>query len=93
VVSIPADMNTFAIRSIEQLEDLHDDTEEFIKSLPRKHQLEARNIIARHKALATIEPLEHEPESTTDSNTALEANEPPANKGINYNYLINNFSL
>lgn len=88
VVSIPADMATFATRSKEQIETLHDNTESFIKSLPRKYQLEARNIIARHKALAETEPLE----PAAQSNTALTiADEPPIEKrGMDYNYLINN---
>jgi HK97 family phage prohead protease len=84
VVSIPADMNTFAIRSKEEIETLHDDTENFIKILPRKYQLEARNIIARHKALSNVEPFEQ-------SERTLNDDEPHEKAGIPYNYLITNF--
>jgi HK97 family phage prohead protease len=55
-VSIPVDMDTYTIRSIESLNDLNDDTEDFIMSLPRKIQIEARNLFARHKSLVDIEP-------------------------------------
>lgn len=85
VVSIPSDMATFAIRSKEQLEELHDDTEDFIKSLPRKNQLEARQIFARHRSLAKIEPLEQR-------QTALDDHE-PVETGIDYDFLKNNFKL
>lgn len=86
IVTIPADMNTFAIRSAEQIENLHDDTEDFIKSLPRKNQLEARNIFARHKALVNVEPLNQD-------ETALNTDEPHEKDGIDYNFLKSNFSL
>lgn len=82
VVSIPSDMETYALRSAEDLEDLADDTEEFIKSLPRKSQLEARQLFARHKPLINNEPFEQR-------NKTLETNE-PAESGIDYNYLLTN---
>ena len=83
VVSIPSDMSTFAIRSKEQLEDLHDDTEDFIKALPRAKQLEARQIFARHKALTNTLPLEQR-------NTAQVIDEPPIAPAMDYTYLLNN---
>lgn len=83
VVSIPADMNTFAIRSKENLEELHDDTEDFIKALPRAKQLEARQIFARHKALTNTLPLEQR-------NKAQDINEPLIAPAIDWNYLLNN---
>lgn len=85
VVSIPADMNSYAMRSKESIEELHDDTEDFIKTLPRKQQLEARHIFARHKTLLNVEPLEQR-------NKALETEE-PLKSGIDYNYLLNNLNL
>lgn len=85
LVSIPADMNTYAIRSKEQLEELHDDTEDFIKSLPRKQQLEARQIFARHKSLVNIEPLEQRAK-------ALKEKE-PTETGLDYNYLLTNLKF
>lgn len=85
VVGIPADMNTYAIRSKEQLELLHDETEDFIKTLPRINQLEARQLFARHKSLINITPLEQRqkaPDVTA-----------PVETGLDFNYLINNFKL
>ena len=62
VVTIGANAETYALRSREQLEAelaiLQDDTEDFIKSIPRKQQLELRQIIARHISLAKMEPQE-----------------------------------
>lgn len=85
VVSIPADMGTFAMRSKEQLEDLYDDTEDFIKSLPRKQQLEARQIFARHKSLINVAPLELRGQAPdTDA---------PVETGIDYDYLLNHFKI
>ena len=82
VVTIGADSETYAIRSKENIEYLHDETQMFIKSLPRNLQLEARNLFTRHKSLMQMEPLEQR-------NKALDEIKPPAN-GIDYNYLINN---
>jgi HK97 family phage prohead protease len=85
VVGIPADMNTYAIRSKENIELLHDDTEDFIQTLPRKFQLEARQIFARHKTLLNGEP----PEQRTK---ALEPQK-PLTVGIDYNYLLNKLNF
>lgn len=82
VASIPVDQNSFTLRSLEGLSDLNDDTEYFIKQLPRKSQFEARQLFARHKSLINLEPLEQRKK-------ALESNEPTKN-GIDYNYLIKN---
>jgi len=83
VVGIPADMNTFAIRSKENIELLHDDTEDFIMGLPRAKQLEAREIFARHKTLLNIGPDEQR-KKTLDVK--------PDEIGIDYNYLLNNLT-
>lgn len=76
-VAIPSDMETFRMRSLKPLE-MWDLTEDFIKSLPRKNQLEARHIFAQYKALEVEEPpkAHHEPE--------------PPKVAIDYSYLINN---
>lgn len=84
VVSIPADMNTYAIRSKENIELLHDDTEDFIMSLPRSKQMEARQIFARHKTLL-IQPDEQR-------NIPLEQKPDETRVLIDYNYLINNLN-
>lgn len=89
VVTIGSVPGTKFIRSIEQLdaetEDLHYDTDEFIKSIPRKQQLELRQLISRHISLAKIQPdeLRHKP---------LEEGKPDE-AGIDYQYLITNFKL
>lgn len=86
VVSIPADMGTYAMRSMEEEEDLYDDTEEFIKTLPRKFQLEARQLFSRHKSLANLEPLEQR-------QRALQQGDKPTPDVIDYNFLIQNFKI
>ncbi len=55
IVTIAANRETYALRSKENLELLHDDTQDFITSLPRSKQLEARQIFARHKELIVRE--------------------------------------
>ena len=80
-VSLAADPNTYAMRSKEAWEDLTDEIDDFIKSLPRRDQLEARTLFKRHKALIESEP-------PTDGN-ALRNRKP--NKGVDYNYLLKNF--
>lgn len=84
VATIGSQSETFAFRSKENIEYLHDETQMFIKSLPRSLQLEARNLFTRHKSLMQVEPLEQR-------DIALNQNEPPAKLGIDYNYLLNNF--
>lgn len=60
VVAIPSGIGTYTIRSKEAVDELSDETDEFIKTLPRKYQLEARHIFARHKSLILSEPLDQE---------------------------------
>jgi|SRR5581483_4333216 len=88
-VTIGANTETYAIRSAQDLsqakEDLHDETEDFIRSIPRKQQLELRQLIARHISLAKVEPDELR-QKTLD-------NSEPMKDGIDYKYLLNNFSL
>lgn len=79
--AIPSDMKTFAIRSMDA-EDLYELTEDFIKSLPRKNQLEARRIFAYHKSQMEIEAQQERAE-------ALQQQEPIEKRSIDYNYLIN----
>jgi len=82
IVTIGADSETYAMRSKESIELLHDDTEDFIQSLPRSKQLEARHIFSRHKTLLNIEPGEHR-------NNTLNGQKPDAT-GLNFNYLTQN---
>lgn len=80
--AIPSDLGTFAIRSLGN-EDIFELTEDFIKTLPRQNQLEARRIFAIHKSLN--ESMAHE-EKLND----LQNEQPIEKRGINYQYLINN---
>lgn len=82
VVTIGSEVNTYVIRSREEIDNLDDEIETFIKTLPRKSQLEARQYFTRLKTLIDFEPFEQR-------NTTLETSEPSKN-GIDYNYLIKN---
>lgn len=87
IVTIGADAGTHAIRSVEQLEDLHDDIEDFINTLPRKDRLQARKLFALQKSLINVEPLEQR-------KIALKKENKPTKKvvnGIDYNYLLKNY--
>lgn len=85
-VVIPSDMETFAIRSMEEPEYLADDVEDFIVSLPRSKQLEARKIFTRCMSpIEKITPLEARQQAPGP--------EAPAKTGIDYNYLTKNFKL
>lgn len=85
VATIPSGMETYTIRSAEQVDDLLDDTEDFIQTLPRRQQLQARQLFARHKSLAEFEPLKQRAK-------ALE-NGGPVGIGIDYDFLTKNFQL
>lgn len=62
VVTRASNHETYALRSPDQLEQeqdqLQEETDEFIKSIPRRQQLQLRQIIARHISLAKLEPQE-----------------------------------
>lgn len=80
-VSIPSDQNTFVLRSQEEQEELFEDTEAFIKTIPRAQQLELRKLIARHKSQNDYEAYLQERDNHIDS---MKPNE----KGLDYNYLL-----
>lgn len=82
VVSVPSDLKTFAIRSIGGNEDIDEYIEDFVSTLPRKSQLQARKIFAYQKSLIDInEPFEQRERTLKDD-------EPTGS--IDYDYLINN---
>lgn len=60
VVTFGSNAETYAMRSPEQIvtekENLIEETEDFIKSLPRARQLELRQLIKRHIAIAALKP-------------------------------------
>lgn len=59
-VTFASNAETYAVRTPEQLlkdkQNLMDDTEDFIKTLPRSRQLELRQLITKHITLATVKP-------------------------------------
>lgn len=73
VVSIGADTETFALRSGKSADDawitLNEEIDDFIRTIPRKQQLELRELITRHKSLSKMEPLQQR-------QTALDQDEP-----------------
>lgn len=86
-VTIPSDMGTFAVRGMEaEAEDLNEEVEFFIKDLPRKHQLEARHLFARHKALINAKPPMQQRE-------ALGNNNEPRTGRVNVDYILNNLKF
>lgn len=89
-VTIGANSQTYAIRSVENLEAekelLQDETEDFIRSIPRKQQLELRQLITRHISLAKFKPDELR-------QTPLETRAEPVEAGLDYTYLTQNLKL
>lgn len=85
-VTIGSIEETHAIRSIEQYnsakELLLEETEEFIKSIPRSKQLELRQLFTRHNSLIRQEPLEQR-------QPALPKDEPNKNELIVGSYKLN----
>ena len=70
-VSIGSNRETYAIRSAEDFAVekslLDDETENFIKSVPRSRQLELRQLITRHISLASVEPFEDDKKTLSRS--------------------------
>jgi HK97 family phage prohead protease len=79
-VDIPSDMETYAIRSDDDQLYLNDDIEDFISSLPRPKQLEARQIFTRCMTPAIDESLELRRKELKDKGPEL--------LGLDFNYLI-----
>jgi HK97 family phage prohead protease len=83
VVAFGSDDQTYAIRSGRITADqIHDDIDDFINTLPRKNRLEARKLFTLQKTLVTTEKTQHE---------ELSKRKPSAKKvktrKINLNYL------
>lgn len=87
VVTRGVDQETFALRSFKDFDNeilcMKDDIEDFIKTVPRKQQLELRHLFARQQSLLKIEPQQLR-------QAALDEQK-PVEEGIDYNYLLNNF--
>lgn len=87
-VSRGSNSETYALRTADQLLqdkiDLDEETEDFIKTLPRAKQLEVRNILTRQISLAKVEPTELR-------QTSLDTTKPDDAGGINYCSLVKLF--
>lgn len=85
VVGLASDENTYTIRSLKDFTEeelnLSDDIEYFIRTLPRKDQVEARFLFARQKSLFEAKPVEPLETRKADGD---------GKKKININYLIEN---
>jgi len=84
-VAIPSDESTFAIRAHEEPEYLQEDTEEFILSLPKSKQLEARKIITRNISLAS-----RQAPSTPVMVKTPKKKRTPKKSEVDYHYLLKN---
>ena len=86
VVTIGSNSETYALRTPDQLiqdgEDLLTDTEDFIKTVPRKQQLELRQIIAKHISLAQVKPLELRQKAPDNNKPDEQAQSKPNLKNI-----------
>lgn len=84
IVTIGADINTMALRGAsnpqDALIDFNLEMDEFIRSIPRKQQLQLRQLITRHKSLAKMEPLEQRQKALQE--------EEPAGDEIDYIQLL-----
>jgi uncharacterized protein len=89
IVTMGANSETYALRSKDEVdaakEMLHDETEDFIRSLPRAKQLEARQIFARHISLARVEPQEQR-------QSALQTGEPVA-AGLDHSFISQHLNI
>lgn len=65
VVTIGGQPQTFAIRSVDSLAELAEDTDFFIRSLSRQKQMEARALFTRHKSMIDTGALEQGNKGTT----------------------------
>ena len=81
VVDIPSDMSTYSIRSYGDEILVVKEIEEFIVSLPKKRQLEARKIFTR-----CMSPISEAP--TSYRSKSPEAITPPKRMVLNLDYLI-----
>lgn len=84
-VTFASNTETYAVRSIEEFEKqkelLDEETDDFIKSVPRSKQLELRQLLSRHISLAKMEPSELRQKT-------LQKDKPDERKAINFESLI-----
>lgn len=87
-VSIPADTETYAVRSVEEAEALTDEIEEFIRTaVPRKDQLHLRKLFSRHKLLSDSLAMQERKRNLSQKETK------PVAQGLDYKYLLNHLNI
>lgn len=83
VVTVPSDTQTFIKRSAEEIDDIVDQVEYFIRSLPKNKRLEARHILTQFKSLyESEEPLKQV------ANALSEVTPEPVKRSIDYKGLL-----
>lgn len=82
-VSIPAGLNTRQIQSLENLGDVKEDIEQFIRTLPSKYKMEARQLFALQHSYINIDALKQ--------HKAVEQKIEKVIKGIDYDFLSKNW--
>lgn len=90
-VTFGSQRETFVIRNANGLyslsdEELEHDTEELIKQIPRKYQLQIRGLINRHISLAASSPVEKNQKTTKKRSKSKQAD-------LDYQYLIENLNF
>lgn len=84
-VTLASQGGTYVVRGKIFDEELQKETEKFIRSVPRKFQLELRSLISQHISLANSRPLE--------KRKALGKNSKPKKVGIEYDYLTEHLNF
>lgn len=82
IVTLAANQETYTMRSMGDMDDLMADTDTFLSQIPRKLQLEARQLFSRYKSLTDFEPSEHRANTLNSSK--------PVGSGIDYDFLLKN---
>jgi HK97 family phage prohead protease len=85
-VTIGSQQETYGVRGADGIltdEFLTEETEEFLKCVPRKNHLQFRSLIDRHISLAKSQPLEVRQQ-------ALDKTKPIEKVGLDYEYLLKN---
>lgn len=85
-VDVPSDLSSYALRSIDNEEDIEDKIEEFISTLKRSQQLFARRLFSDYKNLLQDEPLEQR-------RKALKNGKAKRKGKLDYTYIKNNLKI
>lgn len=82
VVSIPAGLQTRRIQSMEEIDDMQDEIDSFIKLLPSRFRMQARQLFTAQNALINFDSFEQRKKIVEK----MQQNK----SGIDYSYLIKN---